>query len=383
MFRSSWMVMNRRVLPIGLDIGHSAIKMVQLMLTDDGAKVLAAQRVSLPPHAEEDEAARQRLIIDAIRSLLARGDFKGRAVVSALPNETLRITSLRLSEAEVTHAEKALQSQAAQRFGLDPRSDTIHHVLAGNVRQGDESKNEYIVLAADNDTIKNHIALLEQARLQPTGIDALPCALFRSFERMMRRQEDKERTLIFIDVGHRFTTVVIGRAAEICFVKQMAFGVACFSEEIAAQLDVSVADAESLRLKLRNGEPVDASMHRVVTDTLTATAEHLAAEVSLCLRYYTVTFRGRRIERAVVTGGGAHEKALLDVLRLRLGIPTEVAEPLRGFDCSAIGYDESCQGLFADFAAAVGLSLKGWGGSAETTSEQEVRREAVLEGEPS
>ncbi|MBN1359923.1 MAG: pilus assembly protein PilM [Sedimentisphaerales bacterium] len=375
--------MNKKVLPIGLDIGHSSIKMVQLVLTDDGAKVLAAERASLPPHADEDDQTHQRLVTGTIKQLLTRGDFKGREVVSALPNERLRITSLRLSEAEACREEKTLQNQAAQRFGLDPRSDTIHHVLAGSVRQGDEAKNEYILLATDNETITSHISLLERAGLKLAGIDAVPCALFRNFERMMRRQEDKERTLMFIDVGHRYTTVVIGRAGEICFVKQMAFGVARFSEDIAAQLDISAADADALRLKRDGDTSVEASTQRLVADALAATGEQLAAEISLCLRYYSVTFRGRRIERALVTGGGAHEPAVLDVLRQRLAIETEVAEPLRGFDSSGIGCDEDRQRSLAEFALAVGLSLKGWGTSATRSREDEMASEPVLEGEPS
>ncbi len=380
---SNWTVMNKKVLPIGLDIGHSAIKMVQLVLTDDGVKVLAAQRASLPAHSNDDDQTRERLIPGAIRRLLTRGSFRGHDVVSALPNDKLRITSLRLSEAETPHAEKALQREAAQRFGLDPRTDVINYVLAGNVRQGDEVKNEYILFATDDETIKNHISLIEHARLRPVGIDAVPCALFRNFERMMRRQEDKERTIMFIDVGHRYTTVIIGRAGEICFVKQMMFGVARFSEDIAAQLDIPVADAESLRLKLRHGEAVEASMHRLVADTLSATGEQLAAEISLCLRYYTVTFRGQRIERAVMAGGGANETAVLDVIRRRLAMEMEVAEPLRGFDLSGAVYDEDRDDPFADFALAVGLSLKGWGVCAQTRSPSDIPSERVLEGEPS
>jgi type IV pilus assembly protein PilM len=378
---SKWTVMSRNVLPIGLDIGHSAIKMIQLALTDDGVRVLAAQRASLPaPRPDDDDQARERLITGTIRQLLTRGGFKGRNVVSALPNDKLRITSLRLPEAELPQADKALRREAAQRFSLDPRTDVVNYVLAGNVRQGDEVKNEYILFATDDETIKNHIALIEHARLTPTGIDAVPCALFRNFERMMRRQEDKERTIIFIDVGHRYTTVIIGRADEICFVKQMMFGVSRFSEDVAAQLDISVADAESLRLKLRSGEPVDASTHRVVADTLSATGEQLAAEISLCLRYYTVTFRGQRIERAVVAGGGAAETTVLNVIRRRLAMEVEVAEPLRGFDLGGTACDEDRGNSFADFALAVGLSLKGCGARVQSRRRPQSQSELVLEG---
>ena len=383
MLRRNWMVMNKKVLPIGLDIGHSAIKMVQLALTDDGTKVLAAQRASLPEGIDVDDPAGQQAIIDAIREMLTRGCFKGHEVVSTLPNEKLRITSLRLSEAELPQADRTLQSQAAQRFGLDPRDDTIHYILAGSVRQGDESKNEYILLGTDNETVRRHISLLERARLTPAGIDAIPCALFRSFDRLLRRQEDKERTILFVDVGHQYTTVVIGRASEVCFIKQLSFGVARFNEDVAMQLDISPKDAESLRWKLHSGEAVEDTTARLIAETLKTTGERLSAEISLCLRYYTVTFRGRRIERAVVSGGGVNETAVFNVLKNRLGVETEVAEPLRGFDCSGIVSSGNHMGSFADFAPAVGLSLKGANCVAEADEPSGAKHEPVLEGHSS
>lgn len=357
--RSNWITRSQNILPIGLDIGHSAVKMVQLVLTDDGVRVFASERAPIDWDDAAEGDARKRTIVSAIRQVLARGQFKGREVISALPPDKLRITSLRLAEDEVINAEKTLRKEAAHRFALDPRVDAINYILAGSVRQGDQVKNEYILFATDDKTIKSHIALLEEAGLTPMGIDAGPCALFRNFERTMRRQEDRERTIIVIDVGHRHTVVVFGRADEICFVKQMAFGAARFAEDIATKLEITTGEAESLRRKMRTAESVDATTRRLVVDTLHATAEQLAAEISLCLRYYTVTFRGKRVERAIMTGGGAHEATLLDVMRHHLAIDTDVAAPLPGADSDPERDSASLSDLSADYAMAVGLSLKG------------------------
>lgn len=359
MLTPSWITKSQKILPIGLDIGHSAIKMVQLALSDDGVRVLASDRAPITYDEATGDEGRRQVITDRVHQMLGRNRFKGKDVISALPPDKLRITSLRLAEAERFDAEKALRKEAAHRFGLDARFDAIKHLLAGNVRQGDELKTEYILFATDDETIRDHIALLEGTGLQPRGIDAGPCALFRSFERLMRRQEDREHTIIFVDIGHRYTIVVFGRAGEICFVKQMAFGTARFAEDIAGKLGIATSDAEALRHKMANDESVDASTRRLVVDTLHNTAEQLAAEISLCLRYYTVTFRGKRVERAVLAGGGVHETALLDVLRHHLAIETEVGEPLRGFVAGRGDSNGGSQILSADFALAVGLSLKG------------------------
>jgi type IV pilus assembly protein PilM len=383
MLVSNWITKGQTILPIGLDIGHSSIKMVQLAVRDNDVRILASDRAPVDWDGVVEDEARQDVIIRTIQQLLTRSRFKGRDVISALPPEKLRITSLRLAEVEMDQVERTLRREAAHRFGLDPRVDAIDYVLAGNVRQGDELKSEYILFATDDETIRSHIALLEGAGLQPRGIDAGPCALFRNFERTMRRQEDRERTIIFIDVGHRYTLVVFGRAGEMCFVKQMAFGAARFAEDIAAKLDISTADAESLRGKMQSGESVDAATRRMVVDTLHATAEQLAAEISLCLRYYTVTFRGKRVERAVLAGGGVHETTLLDVMRHHLAIETRVAEPFRGFDANRTDGQGDRQSLSADFALAIGLSLKGTSLSLLEASRSQIRSELALEGVPS
>lgn len=377
---SNWIAKQQKVLPIGLDIGHSSIKMMQLGLGDEGLRVVAAKRVSVAPYEGREDGRHRDQVVRLIKQMLAEGNFKGRNVVSALPADRLRITSLRLAETDELQVDRVLRKEAAHRFALDATTDVIHHIRAGSVQQGDEIKDEFILFATDNETVKEHIVLLEECGLKPVGIDAAPCALFRNFDRMMRRQEDRKCTIIFIDIGHHYTTVVFGRGGEICFVKQLRFGVARFAEDIAANLDISVADAEALRLKMQNGDSVDAATGRRVVDTLGTTAEALAAELSLCLRYYSVTFRGKRVERAVVAGGGAHETALLDVIKHHLAIETELAEPLRGFDLTDLEAEDSPCHLTADFALAIGLSLKGWTGLAIRAETQNTQRERVLEG---
>ena len=93
----------------------------------------------------------------------------------------------------------------------------------------------------------------------------------------------------------------------------------------------------------------------------------------MCLRYYTVTFRGKRIERAILTGGGGYEKILLDVMQRQLTVDVEVAQPLRGFDMSNeranLNFYGDRRGLLCEWAVAVGLSLKGWRGNETAESE--------------
>lgn len=381
MLTLNWMLKNQKAWPIGLDIGRSCIKMVQLAPAGDTIRVQAVERGPLAPPGSMDAQEQRRCIILTIKKMLARGSFNGCRVVSALSNDELRITSLRVAETEALQADRLLRKEAAQRFNIVPETDTIHYMLAGSVRQDDEVKDEFIVLAADAETITRHIALLEEAGLQPAGIDAAPCALLRSFEKAMRREEDRQRTIIFMDVGCCSTTAIFALNGEICLVKQMPFGTMRFNEDIAAKLDITPAEAESLRLRRQRGEFANDSTDLAITDALTATAEQMAKELSLCLRYHTVTFRGRRVERAIVAGGGASEEILLEVLRRHLSIKVEVAEPLRGLDAGRGVAAQERTAVSADLALAVGLSLKGHGVPGAAVEKPQDRPEPVLEGE--
>jgi Tfp pilus assembly PilM family ATPase len=73
-----------------------------------------------------------------------------------------------------------------------------------------------------------------------------------------------------------------------------------------------------------------------------------------------VTFRGKRVDRAVFSGGEAHEGILLNVLKRQLAVAVEVAEPLKGFGMMNLDFDSDRRGLLCEWAVAVGLSLKGW-----------------------
>jgi len=357
--------------------------MIQLAMNGGLMSVLAASKARIDASINGDEQERRSFVISTIKRMLEEGNFHGRNVISCLPNDRLKITSLRLAEAQSEGIEQALRKEVTQRFGLDPDKDAMKYVIAGNVRQGDEIKNELILFAADNETIKNHIEMVEEIGLTPVAIDTIPCALFRCFERLLRRQEDREQTVVFVDVGSRFTTVVFGRGGEVSFVKQIPIGGEKFNQEIAAKLGISISETEMLReaLRMENGlsttradtpeqapagneQNIDTSTRQSVVDTVSEVVEKLAREISLCLRYYKVTFRGKSVERAFFSGGGAYENILFDVLRRQLAVEIEVAQPLKGFDLSSertnLNFNSDRRGLLCEWAIAVGLSLKGW-----------------------
>ena len=71
--------------------------------------------------------------------------------------------------------------------------------------------------------------------------------------------------------------------------------------------------------RLAKRDPV----RQAVFDATRSIMEDLAREISLCLRYYSVTFRGHRPNRVRLVGGEANDPQLQSILNTALPIPAE------------------------------------------------------------
>lgn len=350
-----------KTFPIGLDIGFNAIRMIQVAQGEEGFYVRAADEVRCDREPGTDPEERDAMAVEAIRQMLARSDFHRRDVVSCLPNDALKIKSLRLDMVDPPRIEQFIRDEVAQHFGLDFDRDEIRYLIAGSVHQGEVIKNEVIFFGTDHQTVERHLSLIDRSGLVLVSLDAIPCALFRSFEASHRRQEDRQLVSVFVDVGSLYTTVIIGRGAEVAFIKQIPIAGRQLNEDVAERLGIGINEAGLLRAKLRGGhsDAVDPATCQAVIDAMSRTIEDLAREVSLCFRYYAVTFRGQRPEEMIFSGREAGEVTLLNALRRHLGVEIRLAQPLRGIDLSRVDLNRAEQEELSEWAVAVGLSVKG------------------------
>ncbi|MGH2272804.1 pilus assembly protein PilM [Anaerohalosphaeraceae bacterium U12dextr] len=368
-----------KIQPIGLDIGHSAIKMIQLCRDSQAIRVVAAQDAVIDPGLSRDPAARREFIVSSIRQMLSRADFSGRRVVSCLPGDVLKIKSLRLDTDNPDEIEQFMRTEVASRFGLKPDVDELRYMVAGNVFQGDQMKNEVIFFGVERDALADHLAMLEEARLEPVTLDTVPSALFRSFQLSLRRREDKDLVSVLVDLGCRYTTVIIGKGHQILFIKQIPIAGEHLTEEVAGRLGIRLEEAAMLRSRLRYPEStdIDPETTHAVTDAMNNAVETLSREIALCFKYYAVTFRGQRPAEAVFAGGEAYESTLMNALRRHLGLQIRIAEPLRGFDLKQVGLDRRSNPQLCEWAVAVGLAMRGLNVSDRITQEEEVFQETV------
>jgi type IV pilus assembly protein PilM len=357
-------LMRSQVQPIGLDLGHDSIKMLQLQVVENSLSVVAAAKQSLPEEVRQQPELSLAVAMDAVRQMLRENSFSGRSIVTSLPREMVHAKNLRLPMMPPAEVESAVQFEAKNIFPFDTDDAVIRHLPAGEVRQGNDSKLEVIALAAKKPEIDTFVEQLHRAGCIVESLDFEPSALYRGVERFIRRREDENEVNVLADIGTNRTQLIIGKGRDISFFKTIDIGSLKLQDDVSRKLSITFDEARALRRRLieSTAEVVDAaaktdSVRQAVHDAIRSTAEELAREISLCLRYYSVTFRGQRPGKIRLLGGEGGDPLLLSILSGALPIPVEAGRPLYSVNVSQMKPSDR-RGTMSEWAVAFGLGLK-------------------------
>ena len=357
--------------PIGLDLGADSIKMLQMQRSSGQIRVSACGRWQVPASIDANPAQYREAAASAIGNMLREGKFRGRRAVSALSSDQLTIKNVRLPIMPPGELPDAVLWEAKERFDFEISHDRLAYFNAGEVRQGTETGQEIIMMAVPSEVLDDHMALLSDSGLSPEHIDAQPVALFRSFERFLRRRADDDTVSVLVDIGLNTTRVVVARGRQIVFIKSVDIAGRKLNEAVAKQLNLGYAEASELRSRImrefESGDFADKdsnaamgpeSVSWTVYDALRAEAEALAREVSLCLQYCLVTFRGLRPRNITITGGQAYDPALIELLSKNLNLECVIGRPMRNIDVSGADVGADRRGMMCEWAVCSGLAIR-------------------------
>ena len=321
----------RRGSPIGVDVGSRSVKLLQF--DAERRRVLEAARWDLAPADSVDPGERDAQVVKAIRQACEGRKFRGRRAVFSIASHDLFVQNIRVPQVTGEELSRVVCSEAAGRVPFAGEEAEIRFVEAANVRQGDVTRREVILLACHRPVLQRTVALAENAGLTAVAIDVEPNAMLRCYSKQFRRDEDQEQRAMFVSVGASTTTVVIARGGHAMFMKYVDVGARHLDEAVARHLKMSLSEAAALRRHNgdRRADQRDPEIARSLAESIRPVLDRLANELSMCARYFSVTFRGQRLERLVLGGGEATE-LLVDWLADRLDVSCELGDPLRSYE---------------------------------------------------
>lgn len=337
--------------PIGIDLGSRVIKLLQL--SGDRSRVVDAVRHELPPVEGlrlEQQADR---LTDALRQARQGSEFVGRDAVLCLGGDQLYVQNIRVPKASGDELDRIVRAEAEGKLPFAAREAEIRFLEAADVRQGDVIKREVVLLACHQPILERVLSIVVRAGLRPVAVDIEPAAVLRCYSQQFRRDEDKRQRSLLVHVGASSTAVVIAQGGDALFIKYVETSGRTLDEAVAKHLKLGLTEAAALRRQHADcqADRRDEEVTRSMAEAVRPIVDRLIGELSLCLRYHSVTFRGQPVAR-VILGGGEATHELAETLTTRLDIPCELGEPWRLFQATK-SLGRQCQ-----WDVATGLSLR-------------------------
>ena len=337
--------------PIGIDIGSRVVKLVQL--SADGKRVLEAAHWELPAERAEGPTDGRTQLVQALRQARAGKRFRGSEAVLCLSPRELSVQNVRVAKGEPFQVEQAARQEVMTRTQWSAQETELRFIDAADVRQTDGVKREVIVLACHQPKLDSMLTAVEEAGFEPVAVDVEPAALLRVYQRQYRREVDQTTRTMFVHMGNATTSVFITQGDEILFIKHLELGGQHFDEVVSRRLQMTMTEAAMLRRNNgdRRADQQDPEVAKSVAESCRPVLERLVNEISLCVRYHSVTFRGQPLKRLILAGGEANP-AFVELLGARLDLKCEIGDPLRGMDTVALA------GRRSQWDVALGLALR-------------------------
>ena len=373
----SLVLRRKTVSPIGLDIGQTTVRAVQLTRSDRTYTLITA--TAWQTSGMDAPADRWGPLQERIRRALHHQDFIGRALVAGLSQPDVDLHALELPRpAGETAPDRQIDSAARweierlSRFE-DQATQTAHWWLP----PGRGTRTTAIGAAVEQATVKGLWEACRRAGADCRRVDAAACALSRAGA--LLRPPGRDEVWGVLDLGARATRLVLCVDDIPVLARSAVGGGQAWTKKIATSLQVSSESAE--RHKCDHGicpaggrssntgglRPVDDAeaplkeLAGMIFAALRPELDHIAGEIERSYEYVLQSYPDRKAGDLILAGGGAALRRLNTYLADRLGIRVGTVDDYLGTGESRLTVDPSLGRLrdsIGAYLGAIGLALQ-------------------------
>jgi type IV pilus assembly protein PilM len=344
--------MAKAKLAVGLDIGSSSVKLVQLKEKKGGFQLVAFGSAPLPPEAIVDGALmNSAAIVQAIQELAAQQKVKTKEVAIGVRGHSVIIKKISMPRMSQEELDESIQWEAEQYIPFDVKDVNIDTQIL--TPEGDAAgQMDVLLVAAKKDMINDYTSVCAEAGLTATVVDVDAFAVQNAFE--ANYDGLGEDTVVLVNVGAAVSNINVISRGVTTFTRDITMGGNAFTEEIQKQLNISYDEAEALKVG-GQGES-DAVVPQEVERVIQGVAEQMGGEIQRSLDFYASTAADGKITKAFLSGGTARVPALFKVVEARAGVPVEILNPFKNIEVDNRKFDPGVI-LAAAPSAAVGVGL--------------------------
>jgi type IV pilus assembly protein PilM len=336
----------RNRISAGLDIGSGMIKLVVVDHSKAQPEIIQVATSPLVPDAiVEGEIMDPVLVADTIQSLVQSVGLKNKRVIAAVGGHDVIIKRIQMDRMSMEDAREVIRWEAEQHVPFDMENVQLDFQILDP--DGDSAQMSVLLVAAKRELIDNRMNLLADAGLQAVVIDVEAFALHNAFEQGY--PGSLGGLVALVNIGHETSNLNLLQDGAPVLVRDIPFGSRKVRE--ALQRDRGLSSDEAEAVVQGQGDSADAGT--VVSERI----EELAVGIERAAAFL-VAQSGGGINRVFLCGGGARIPGLVEALGDRLGIRTEVANPLNGIAVRPDATMESVDEIAPMLMLPVGLALR-------------------------
>ena len=343
---------------LGVDIGTTSIKIVEVeqgqrlprltnycLLEDKGSLLRANTAIQTSSlKLFEDE------VVELLKGAIREMNPKTNEAIASLPIFSAFTTVLTFPEMSKEELQKSISFGAKQYIPLPLSEVAIDWMKVGEYKDEKGAVSQQILLiSVPQEQIKKYQRIFKEAGLNLVALEIESLSLARAVV-----GSDPSPTFI-IDIGSRSTAIIITEGGTIRFSGQSDFGGVSLTQSISSSLNINPLRAEELKKEKgieRSGPNYELST--IMFPFLDAIINEVKR---VEFNYKGQVPNSRKVERAVLSGGGANLLGIEKYFESRLGIPTVKAAPLLKFE-----YPPSIEPLVKElnpvFSVSLGLTLR-------------------------
>jgi type IV pilus assembly protein PilM len=302
----------------GLDIGSGFVKLVVVDHSKPEPEIVQVATSPLAPDAIVDgEVMDPALIADTVRKLIAGAGLKRAEVVAAVGGHDVIVKKIPMDRMSSHDAREVIRWEAEQHVPFDMENVQLDFQILDP--EGDSAQMAVLLVAAKRELIENRINLLSDAGLTPVMIDVEAFALHNAFE--YNYPNAGSGMVVLVNIGNETTNVNLIADGAPILIRDIPFGTRRLREALQRERGLTVEQAEAVL----QGKGDAAQLRAIVDERV----DELAIGIERAAAFINAQTGGNGIARAFVTGGGAVVKGMIDSLGARLGVRTELANPLQ------------------------------------------------------
>jgi type IV pilus assembly protein PilM len=348
-------VFRRTKAVVGLDIGSSAVKAVELKPVGKGFKVAAYGIEPLPPDSIVDGAIIDSTAVsDAIRRLFdGNRSFKGKEVCASLSGNAVIVKKITLPVMTETELGESIYWEAEQYIPFDIQDVNLdYQILDPGTGPDSRGSMDVLLVAAKREKIGDYTGVIAQAGKTPIIVDVDAFALQNAYE--VNYGLEAGKVVVLLNAGASAININILQGDQSVFTRDVSMGGNAYTEAVQKELDLPFESAE----QLKKGIPVDGATFEEAQPVLRAITENVLLEIQKTFDFFKATASSDRIDLIVLSGGASRVDGFREMLHERFSTPVEDFDPFRAvtWDAKKMGSDPV--ELAPTAAVAVGLALR-------------------------